>query len=101
YTYDDKKNPWYTLLTAQTNFDTVNINGNLLKNTLFLSRFGVYSTNWMSKNNLTRVYIDSGTENALHEYSYSYNDDDYPIAAEIDYTFSDSPPNKIYSKWHY
>lgn len=84
YVYDDKKNPWYTVQTRQTNFDLLSAAGPraILPTHQFYNCYFA-PTRWTSKNNLVeiRAQISGGSTN-VETWTYLYNDTGYPVAAE-------------------
>jgi hypothetical protein len=102
YTYDNKKNPWYTILTQQTNFSPVGITGTMLiRPTMGFGKNLLFRTHWTSPNNLVRidaVSTSGGSENVI---SYTYNDDGYPVASEDVFTIPSIPPITTYSRFYY
>ncbi len=103
YTYDNKKNPWYTILKEQTNFNPVNtMRQDILNSTLSLGANGVYPTYWMSENNVKSSHVNyRNVSSASFENTFTYNDDNYPVTAEIKYTLNASPPTTSYKRWYY
>lgn len=102
YTYDDKKNPWYTVLVEKANFSAVHIlNYEILKSTMSIGNSVIYRTFWMSKNNLLSYRTNYSSGYHLREYSYTYNDDNYPITLERIYTSPDNPSSTSYERWYY
>jgi len=102
YTYDDKKNPWYTILMEQTNFNPLFVESqNLLHATVSLGNSVVYRTALMSKNNVLSERRQSGSAYSQLDYDYTYNEDGYPTTAEITHEYSDSPSGTSYKRWHY
>lgn len=102
YTYDDKKNPWYTILSEQAKRDPVHIEAHdLLKNTVSIGNSIVYRTYWMSKNNILSSRIEYGGGHNLKEYTYTYNEDGYPITLQVDVSSSEDDPYTYYQRWYY
>lgn len=102
YTYDTSKNPWYTVLTEQTNLRPLYIeSNNLLSSTLTLGNSIVYRTLWMSKNNIKSIRTEYGTDYSQKDYTYTYNEEDYPLTLKVDVSASGYDPYTYYQRWYY
>lgn len=101
FTYDDKKNPWHNIVTQQTNFNHCYIANHLLQGSVQLSISNIYPTYLTRKNNITSTRIEAGSDFSQEDFTYSYNEDDYPISADIYTTSSVFPANTSYKRWYY
>jgi YD repeat-containing protein len=99
YTYDNKKNPWYTVQTQQTNFDLISAAGSraILPTHQFYNCFFV-PTRWTSKNNLVEKRVEASGYSNIEKWTYLYNDAGYPVAAD----YVEQPGGPVQSlKWYY
>ncbi|MBJ2173227.1 hypothetical protein JBL43_03205 [Aureibaculum sp. A20] len=103
YTYDNKNNPNYNVLTKTGNTSVINMFP-------FISylQIGNYASDavfYNSKNNVlssNSIYSD-GSYNRINDYDYVYDENSYPISVEIEYTYPDEPERNTtsYKTWTY
>lgn len=100
FTYDSKENPFFTTLQkmgVNSNFSLVSLNG---LSTSIGNHIAYGKLSYYSKNNLTSMSSSSG---GMKIYEYVYDENNFPISAEMDYTNSSDPSLNytVFSTWTY
>ena len=102
YTYDTSKNPWYTVLTEQTNLQPLYVeSNNLLNSTLSMGNSVVYRSQWTSRNNIKSSRTEYAGDYHQREYTYTYNEEGYPLTLQVDVSSSGYEPYTYYQRWYY
>ena len=96
YTYDNKKNPYKQLASYLGIEDSIS-------NYYFFGfeSVSLFPLSFISNNNiLTEVYISSSGTSSK-QYTYSYNEGNYPVACDFNYTDSEGYNYTEYYNWTY
>lgn len=100
--YDDKQNPWYSTINDKFLFNQFFVYS--LNTTLETFHFNTLIY-WISKNNITHgtvrnIHVFSGRE-STYGYSYTYNEEGYPIAAILEVMEASSNLRTLEFNWKY
>ncbi len=102
YTYDDKTNPFYSMV--QNNLDNNNFTFfNFLPKSLYIG-YNVYSRPYFySKNNIATIDYKDNASNFTYTttYNYVYDENNYPISADLTRTQSDGGGYTVPIVWNY
>ena len=74
---------------------------NLLNSTLSLGNSVVYRTQWMSRNNIKSSRTEYAGDYHQKEYTYTYNEEGYPLTLQVDVSSSGYEPYTYYQRWYY
>ncbi|MBJ2173226.1 hypothetical protein JBL43_03200 [Aureibaculum sp. A20] len=103
YTFDTKNNPSYNVLSKTGNSNTINI-FHIIYNLSIGGQSAYETLYYYSKNNILSSKVTGASGNAATQtYTYVYDENDYPVSAKLEYSFSpDSSYNRTETRgWVY
>lgn len=101
YIYDNKKNPGIDVLNSLTSASNFSYYYLYNIHTLDLGNYAFFRLVYYSTNNIISSHSTYSTGQSNRTYNYVYNDEDYPTAVEIHYSYSDGSEYDVYKTWTY
>lgn len=79
FVYDNNPSPWYSILEDKFGFNTLSVHSLRGIDAFYFANL----LRWMSANNLKERSVDLGVGKFDYVYDYTYNEEGYPISAEL------------------